>query len=111
MDSTCVVCHDRVAQFRCLQCHKPVCDECAFKTDMGAFCGRNCAAQYRDYRKDGGAVTKEKKGSLIKTLILLIILAAGVFAVAYWRGWLPESVQEKVEEVRSKAAEQVEQGR
>jgi hypothetical protein len=78
----CVVCHDKPALFRCIQCHKPVCDDCAFKTEHGAFCGRPCAGAYRDFQQAQGRRGRVKSGGgLLKTLVVLIILAAiAVFA-------------------------------
>jgi len=90
MDRKCVVCHDRPATFRCIQCHKPVCDDCAFKTENGAFCGRECATNYREFMR-AQASTAKRSGGLVKPLIGLIILAAIVAAVLYARkqGMLP----------------------
>ncbi|MFO8008924.1 MAG: B-box zinc finger protein [Candidatus Brocadiia bacterium] len=82
MESKCVVCHDRPAQFRCVQCHKPVCDECAFKNENGVFCSRSCAAAYRDYQQAGSG--SARSGGMMKTLIILIIVAAVAAAVAHY---------------------------
>ena len=83
MEQMCVVCHDRPAAFRCIQCHKPVCDDCAFKTENGAFCSRQCAGAYREFQQAQGRKAGGKKsGGLLKTLVVLIVLAAiAVFAL------------------------------
>jgi hypothetical protein len=91
MDRKCVVCHDREARFRCIQCHKPVCDECAFKTDQGAFCSRDCATAYRSFKEsyDGPeAGRRSAVGSLLKLLLLLVVLAAAAAAL-YYLGLIP----------------------
>ena len=83
MEHKCVVCHDNVATFRCVQCHKPVCDECAFKTENGAFCSRECAANYREFRRAEAKAPRARSGGLLKPLIGLIIIALIVLAIAY----------------------------
>jgi hypothetical protein len=75
IESKCVVCHDKPAAFRCIQCHKPACADCAFKTENGAFCGRECATNYRDFARAQARAPKGK-GGLLKPLIGLIIIAA-----------------------------------
>ncbi|MFO7958497.1 MAG: hypothetical protein R6X33_15520 [Candidatus Brocadiia bacterium] len=82
MASNCVVCHDRPMAVRCIQCHKPVCDECAFKTEHGAFCSRECAASYRDYKQAQARKSSAGGGSLLKVLVVLIVIAA--IAAAAW---------------------------
>jgi len=89
MEKQCVVCHLRPSMFRCIQCHKPVCDECAFKTENGVFCGRNCATAYRDFRRAQAADARKAPGGLLKKLALLILLAAAAAVAAYVMGWLP----------------------
>jgi len=88
MESICVVCHDRPAAFRCIQCHKPVCDDCAFKDDNGAFCSRECAANYRSFKRAQAASAPRRRGSLLKVLLVLLILAAIAAAVAWRLGFL-----------------------
>jgi len=90
MERKCGVCHDRPVRFRCIQCHKPVCDECAFKTEHGAFCGRDCAAAYRDFKRtQGSEAPRGRSRGMFITLIVLVILAAAVLVVAYKMGWVP----------------------
>ncbi len=87
MASNCVVCHDRAMAVRCIQCHKPVCDECAFKIEHGAFCSRECAASYRDYVR----AQAEKRGprrSIVKPLIGLLLLIVIAAVVAWQLGLL-----------------------
>lgn len=75
MDRKCVVCHDKAAAFRCIQCHKPACEDCAFKTENGAFCSRECATNYREFARAQARAPK-RSGGLLKPLIGLIIIAA-----------------------------------
>ena len=96
MEKMCVVCHNREMAFRCIQCHKPVCDECAFKDDNGGFCSRECAAKYRAYREASTRLEVARpKGSLAKSLIILLILV-GVILFAAWKlGLLSKSARER----------------
>jgi hypothetical protein len=89
MEKQCVVCHLRPSLFRCIQCHKPVCDECAFKTEHGAFCGRNCATAYRDFKKAQAAEAPRKSGSAWKALIAFAVAVAVLAYIAYKMGLLP----------------------
>lgn len=90
MDRQCVVCHQKVATFRCIQCHKPTCSDCAFKTEHGAFCSRECATNYREFMRAQARAPK-RSGGLAKFLIGLIIIALIVLAVVWARkqGMLP----------------------
>lgn len=96
MERTCVVCHDRPAMFRCKQCHKPVCDDCAFKDENGAFCSRECSAGYRSFKQAEARAPTRRKGSPVRTLILLLVLLAIALAAAWKLDLLPESVTERI---------------
>lgn len=89
MERKCVVCHDRPLRFRCLQCHKPVCDECSFKTEHGAFCSRECANAYRDFKRSQAPEARRPSRRVLKLVALLIALAAVALAAAYFLGRLP----------------------
>ena len=80
MEPKCGVCHDRVAAFRCIQCHKPVCDECSFKDDNGAFCGRDCAGAYRSYKTASASAKAGGRGGAGTLIVLIIVLAAAAVA-------------------------------
>ena len=83
MEHQCGICHDRAAMFRCIQCHKPVCDDCAFKTEHGAFCSRECAGQYREFKRAQGPQKRRSSLAFLKPLLGLAIVAALVAAAAY----------------------------
>ena len=90
MDRQCVVCHNREAVFRCIQCHKPICDDCAFKTEHGAFCSRQCADSYRDFMRAQPRVVRRSSGLLRELVVFLIIAAVAYFAIhKFWPGLLP----------------------
>ncbi len=76
MERKCVVCHDRPLSFRCIQCHKPVCDDCAFKIEHGAFCSRECAVMYRDFKQSQRRPARRRSRALLKALVVLVIIAA-----------------------------------
>ena len=88
MERTCIVCHDRPACFRCIQCHKPVCGDCAFKTEYGAFCSRECAGVYREFRRAGIAGRPGRRVGVVRPLIGLILLAIIAAAIAWKMGWV-----------------------
>ena len=96
MEQMCVVCHDNPSAFLCIQCHKPVCDDCAFKDENGAFCSRDCAANYRSFRQaEARTATCCRIGGLTKLIIVLLVLAAA--AVAAWKlDLLPSSVTDRL---------------
>ena len=103
MEHTCVVCHDQPAAFRCKQCHKPVCDECAFKDENGAFCRRECAANYRSFKQAQARTRPAKAGSLLKTIVILVLLAAvavAVFAYGAKKGWFGQEARERVNDTQ-----------
>ena len=97
MERLCVICHRNAGMFRCIQCHKNVCDECAFKTEHGAFCGRECAATYRDFQRAQARASRPRSSALKQLLVLVIILALAA-VVAYklkpeWFANLPWQTQ------------------
>ena len=103
MEHTCVVCHDQPAAFRCKQCHKPVCDECAFKDENGAFCRRECAANYRSFQQIQARTHPAKVGSLLKTIVILVLFAAvavAVFAYGAKKGWFGQEARERVNDTQ-----------
>jgi hypothetical protein len=106
MASYCVVCHDRPADHRCRQCHKLVCDECAFKDDNGVFCCRDCAAAFRSYKqaaervRPAGTGAAQKLVNLTVTLVLLAVIAAAVYVYGAKKGWFGEQAREKVVEIQ-----------
>jgi hypothetical protein len=77
-----------------------VCDECAFKDENGAFCRRECAANYRSFKQAQARTRPAKAGSLLKAIVILILLAgAAVVVLAYGakKGWFGEDAREQVE--------------
>ena len=90
MEKTCVVCHVEPAVFRCIQCHKPVCDSCAFKSENGAFCSRQCANTYRAYKTAPEPVRAKGAGGIFKLIGAIVVLA--VLAWLAWKmDWIPQS--------------------
>jgi len=96
VERICVVCHDSPAAFHCIQCHRPVCDACAFKDENGAFCARECAAKYRSFRQAQARTSRRKRsGGLLTAIIVLVALAAA--AVGAWKlGLLPSSLTDRL---------------
>jgi hypothetical protein len=82
--SQCGICHLREAAHRCIQCHKPACDECAFKTTEGVFCSRKCATAYREFQ--AANKPEPKKKSRLGLIILILVVVAAVAAAAYYIG-------------------------
>ncbi len=84
MKAQCIVCHERPAAFLCVQCHKPVCDECAFKDENGVFCSRECAARYRSYKQTQRPPVRRRPGGMLKGVIVGIVMAV-LAALAAWK--------------------------
>lgn len=82
----CVVCHENEADHRCIQCHKPVCDEHAFKDDQGVFCSRDCAAAHRSYQDADSRSRGSSKGRRIVLLIVVILAALACLAYLGTKG-------------------------
>lgn len=105
MEKTCVVCHDRPASYRCVQCHKPVCDTCGFKDAQGAFCSRECSADYRAFQE---TETEEGGGGLgsllVKVIILIVLAVVAVAAYLYLTGG-EEKLRETVGDVERRLEE------
>jgi hypothetical protein len=79
----CVVCHEKEAAHRCIQCHKPVCEECAFKDDQGAFCGRDCSAAYRSYKRADQRAAQASQPHTVRIVLLVLVIAAVIGLLLY----------------------------
>ena len=115
MERQCVICHDRQADHQCRQCHKKVCDVCAFKDDAGVFCSRDCAATFRSFMQDktgapakGGGFVK-RLVRLIVILVLLALVAGAVYVVGAKKGWFGEEEKSRVIEGQKKLESAVEE--
>jgi hypothetical protein len=78
VEKKCVVCHVKPAAHRCLQCHKPTCNDCTFKSEAGAFCSRECSASYREYKAN--QKTSKGRGGRKKLIVIIVIVAAAAYA-------------------------------
>jgi len=86
--STCVVCHEKEAAHRCVQCHKPVCDDCAFKDDQGVFCSRECSAARRSYDQANQRASRAKGSRSVVVAVAVIALVIALLCLAYVKGWV-----------------------
>ena len=112
MNKMCVVCHTREMTFRCIQCHKPVCDECAFKDANGAFCCRECSASYKAYKEYPPAVEKARpRGNPIAAVLLVVILLAAAAYAAWKLGLIPEETKKRIRQAARNATEKIEAGK
>ena len=92
----CIRCHVREATKNCYQCHKAMCDTCSFTDENGTFCGRECAAKYREFR-DHSKEDKRRVGvGPVGKLIGLIIIAAVVLGALYALGVFKKSDVKKM---------------
>ena len=41
----------RPADNRCIQCHKPLCDDCVIHDEGDAFCSKKCLSRYRTFHR------------------------------------------------------------
>jgi len=109
----CVVCHEKPGRFQCRQCHRLVCDECAFKVTDGAFCGRDCAAKFVAFKKHHAAAEAARGGSVMRafkllvSLVLLTIIAGAVYVYGAKHGWFGEDTQGRVIEKQRQIERQV----
>jgi len=115
MERQCVICHDRPADHQCRQCHKLVCDECAFKDDNGVFCCRDCAATFKSFKEDGAGAKAARKGgpvkSLVKLIVILVVLAivaGAVYVLGAKQGWFGEAEKDRVTEGEKQIKEKIE---
>ena len=109
MDATCSFCRNRRAEFKCRQCMTPVCDECAFKIDLGAFCSRRCANQFRDFHRARGRSSSGPRISITRLILLIVVAGTIAVLVAWWQGWLPRSWTSKLNEQVGTVREKVEE--
>jgi len=114
VEGKCVTCHERPADHRCIQCHKPICDDCAFKDAYGVFCSRECSARHQSFRQEQAGA--RAKGGPVKALIkliivlaLLAIVAGAVYVYGAKRGWFGEEEQDRVIEGQRRIEETVEE--
>jgi len=108
----CVKCHVREATKNCFQCHKAVCDTCSFTDENGVFCGRTCAAKYREFNDN--YQRKERKAGVgaLGRLIGLVIIAVVILGALYVLGvFNREDVQKTFEKGKKAAAGVAEKGR
>jgi hypothetical protein len=66
------------ATAHCFQCHKPLCQQCVMVTPHGSFCSTACSMTYKEMKAHLKDVEPPRKGSLLGTLVRLVILAAVV---------------------------------
>ncbi|HOX40389.1 MAG TPA: B-box zinc finger protein [Candidatus Brocadiia bacterium] len=108
MADTCINHPNKPAMTRCIQCHKPVCDECTVSGFYGSFCSNACQQKYKDYAQRKEAMEQQAqahKGSgLLGKLIVLAVVIVG--CVLAWKLLLtPEKQKELKDRVSETAAE------
>ena len=105
MEKNCVVCHLRPSLFRCIQCHKPVCDDDSFKDDQGVFCSRNCAAAHRSFKQSSGG-SQAKSGGAGRMLLIIVVLVVIILGAMYAMKLGPFAATEPAGGQNNGAAEQ-----
>jgi len=112
MDALCSFCNDRKAEFKCRRCRSPICDECAFKIDLGAFCSRKCANDFREFHRAKARANQGPRISITRLIFALIVAGTVAVLVAWWQGWLPRSwtsqLQQGVQGVQKELEEDTE---
>jgi hypothetical protein len=88
-NSVCLNHPERPASVRCSVCFKPVCEECAIRSEGSTFCSQACLANLE--RTQGGVAAWREQGArerarrrrrrLIKLIILVVV---GVAAYVYF---------------------------
>lgn len=114
MEQSCVICHKQKLTSRCIRCHKPVCDECAFKDSNGLFCSRDCANDYQAY-KESKRPEIQSQGILagivnkLGMIILLVVLAGAVYVYGAKQGWFGETHKRQINEQQENIEQEVEE--
>lgn len=108
MSEMCSICHSRSREHKCRRCRSPVCDDCAFKIDLGAFCSRKCANQFRDFHRARARADTGPKVSIARLIVLLIVAGAIAVLVAWWQGWLPRSWTSRLKQEAESAEKRLE---
>lgn len=106
----CVICNKNPVQNRCMQCHKAICNACAFKTENGAFCSRKCAATYKDFKEQRTAPARRPRSSLGHKFVVLVCLLIAAAVVAWFMDWIPESTKDKVKDTATSITEKAKKG-
>ncbi len=75
----CVTHTDKESLGRCVQCHRPYCEECLVSTERGSFCSLECKGRYHDFREREGQLPPLKRPWVRRLIIKLVV--AGVLAV------------------------------
>ena len=83
----------RPADNRCIQCHKPLCDDCVIHDEGDAFCSKKCLSRYRTFHRSyEEAAAKLDVGALLRrvgTGLLIVGIVVLLLSVAGRMGWRP----------------------
>lgn len=78
-----------LAVTKCTSCHRPLCEECAKKTEVGIVCGDECHKRMKQFfeRYPDGKINKLKKLSFFRYRLSLfwevIIVILGIYIFMY----------------------------
>lgn len=77
----------RPADNRCIQCHKPLCDDCVIRDEGDSFCSKKCTSRYRTFHRAYEADrAKTPVGTIIGRIGTVVLLVLVVAALIYIGG-------------------------
>jgi len=93
-NTTCINHPDRDASLRCSQCWRPLCNECAIKTENGVFCSNDCSQKNKGFNDKLAQNTNHStlywKIQKIKKIAIGITLLIIIF-YGLWN-WAPDPI-------------------
>ena len=99
-DSVCLNHPNTTASSRCTTCFKPICTECITTENNEDFCSIICAEKHKRTSENIEALNTRKSSGLFKKIMILAIIAAGL----YWA----YTNQSKVKEMIDKGKQELE---
>ena len=96
-ESVCLNHTSTPAVCRCTTCFKPICNDCIVRDNEESFCGQICAEKNKRTSENIAALNKRKPSGALKKIILLGIIAAGL----YWAYTNQAKVKEIIDKGKS----------
>jgi len=83
----------RPADFRCAQCHKPLCRDCVIEDGGDTFCSRKCLSRYRTfhrgYEEQAGKTPLSTVLVRVGVVVLVLLVVVLLLSAAGGIGWGP----------------------
>lgn len=85
-ESFCLRHPDVEAVGHCRQCGVPFCGQCRVVADEGTYCSMECRAKHKRFINRSDEIGNPRQSGLLKKVIVLAIIAAGVAAGLHFLG-------------------------